>query len=222
MSSTLARGTKTFSPDGSFTSSTRAREPEPSACGSAGNAVAVPIIPKYGSRMIRTATPTRRVLPLAGGIGRPHFARRFGRPGNHDFRSQDARANLRRAAQGRFAARTRSEQIKRSPGHGDFAETLGDDQRQAGVFRSCGRHPQVITEEVAQVLVVYASGDDGRQALLDAACESLGGHPSAADRHAAAHLGSNQIARQRLLACFAGHADRSESFPPNAKNSLYE
>ena len=54
----FALGTVTLRPSPSFTSRTRAFDPEPSTAGSLGSADTVPKSPKYGSRIRRTCVPS--------------------------------------------------------------------------------------------------------------------------------------------------------------------
>ena len=114
----------------------------------------------------------------------------------------------------------RCQELECPPGHCDLAESLGNDQRQPGIFRTSRRDTQVITQKIAQVLVVDSAGDDCGNPRRHGAGQRLGRHPSPADHDAAVHFRRDRFGRQVLVGLPARHRDRAEGFPADSEYPL--
>ena len=139
---------------------------------------------------------------------------------NEDFRPHDAGPDLGGPVDRSVGAVTGCEQVERPLGHGDLTESFRQDQRDARLLVAGDGHAEVIPQEIPQVLVVHAAGDDRRGPDLTGPLDRLGGHPRPAHDHAFLHDGLDQVGGQLLVVAAARHHDPPIRFAPDAEDAL--
>src|SRR3989441_660086 len=145
--------------------------------------------------------------PLAGFDARNLFA---GRQRHDDFRTDDPRADLRRAGDGRLASVQLPQQLEGPPGHRDAPEPFGQDQGKADGFRSGDGYAKVVTQERPQVLVMHPADDDPLDANGFGPREGLGSDKGAA-HHDLARMGGREVSSRHIL---LRRSDPQDQAPP--------
>ena len=156
----LVLGMTALAPSANVTSSTRTSLSVGILARSDGSADTSPIFPKSGSRMILTESPSR--IPVRWkSVGTSADARRAG---NDDLRTNHPGPDLCRAGDRGFLSCVGRQQPKGLGGHWDRSKSLGENQRKAHLLGAGDRHPKVIAQECAQILIMNPADNQARDA----------------------------------------------------------